>query len=98
LERKYPKAVSYANILTVVTRDATLLVGRPFSHKDGKISLASKVNLVLHGHEKIKALTAFFEEKRFNILYLFTLLGSHTIGRSTFSSVMNKIYNFYGIR
>ncbi|ESW21149.1 hypothetical protein PHAVU_005G046000 [Phaseolus vulgaris] len=103
LERKCPKTVSCADILTAAARDATLLVGGPFwevpfGRKDGKISLATEANMVPHGHENITALIAFFKEKGLDILDLVTLSGSHTIGRSTCSSVMNRIYNFNGTR
>ncbi|CAJ1958241.1 unnamed protein product [Sphenostylis stenocarpa] len=101
LERKCPKTVSCADILTAAARDATLLVGGPFwevpyGRKDGKISLAIEANLVPQGHENITALIAFFQEKGLDILDLVTLSGAHTIGRSTCSSVMDRIYNFNG--
>lgn len=68
----------------------------PFGRKDNKISLAREANMVPHGHENITALIAFFQEKGLDILDLVTLSGSHTIGRSTCSSIMDKIYNFNG--
>ncbi|KAL2971993.1 hypothetical protein AAZX31_15G230600 [Glycine max] len=84
-----------------LTRDATLMAGGPFwevpfGRKDNKISLAREANMVPHGHENITALIAFFQEKGLDILDLVTLSGSHTIGRSTCSSIMDKIYNFNG--
>ncbi|KAG4947662.1 hypothetical protein JHK87_043669 [Glycine soja] len=101
LEKRCPRTVSCADILTAAARDATLMAGGPFwevpfGRKDGKISLARKANMVPHGHENITALIAFFQEKGLDILDLVTLSGSHTIGRSTCSSIMDRIYNFNG--
>ncbi|KAL5066387.1 hypothetical protein RYX36_028124 [Vicia faba] len=68
----------------------------PFGRKDGKISLTKEANLVPQGHENITGLLAFFQEKGLDMLDLVTLSGSHTIGRSTCYSIMNRIYNFNG--
>ncbi|KAK7312792.1 hypothetical protein VNO77_36933 [Canavalia gladiata] len=101
LERRCPRTVSCADILTAAARDATLLAGGPFwevpfGRKDGNISLAREANLVPHGHENITALIAFFQERGLDMLDLVTLSGSHTIGRSTCYSFMDRIYNFNG--
>ncbi|KAL5159737.1 Peroxidase 7 [Glycine soja] len=99
LEKRCPRIVSCADILTAAARDATLMAGGPFwevpfGRKDNKISLAREANMVPHGHENITALIAFFQEKGLDILDLVTLSSSHTIGRSICSSIMDKIYNF----
>ncbi|KAL2330965.1 hypothetical protein Fmac_018546 [Flemingia macrophylla] len=101
LERRCPRTVSCADILTAAARDATLLAGGPFwevpfGRKDGKISLAREANLVPQGHENITALISFFQERGLDMLDLVTLSGSHTIGRSTCSSFMDRICNFNG--
>ncbi|CAJ2649402.1 unnamed protein product [Trifolium pratense] len=101
LEKRCPRTVSCADILTAAARDATILAGGPFwevpfGRKDGKISLAKEANLVPQGHENITGLIGFFQERGLDMLDLVTLSGSHTIGRSTCYSVMNRIYNFNG--
>ncbi|XP_061349286.1 peroxidase 7-like [Gastrolobium bilobum] len=101
LERRCPRTVSCADILTAAARDATILAGGPFwevpfGRKDGKISLATEAMLVPHGHENITTLIEFFQERGLNMLDLVTLSGSHTIGRSTCYSFMDRLYNFNG--
>ncbi|TKY49462.1 Peroxidase 7 [Spatholobus suberectus] len=101
LERRCPRKVSCADILTAAARDATLLAGGPFwevpfGRKDGRVSLAREANLVPQGHENITALVAFFQERGLDMLDLVTLSGSHTIGRSTCYSFMDRLYNFNG--
>ncbi|KAE9584985.1 putative peroxidase [Lupinus albus] len=103
LEKSCPRMVSCADILTAAARDATILAGGPFwevtfGRKDGKISLASEANLVPHGHENITALVQFFEARGLDILDLVALSGSHTIGRSTCYSFIDRLYNFNGTR
>ncbi|CAL5199608.1 unnamed protein product [Lathyrus oleraceus] len=101
LEKRCPRTVSCADILTAAARDATILAGGPFwevpfGRKDGRISLTKEANLVPQGHENITGLLAFFQERGLDMLDLVTLSGSHTIGRSTCYSIMNRIYNFNG--
>ncbi|KAI4333250.1 hypothetical protein L6164_018083 [Bauhinia variegata] len=101
IEKKCPRTVSCADILTAAARDATILAGGPFwevpfGRKDGKVSIAREANLVPHGHENITGLLQFFQERGLDILDLVTLSGSHTIGRSTCSSFMDRLYNFNG--
>ncbi|CAL0310274.1 unnamed protein product [Lupinus luteus] len=103
LEKRCPKIVSCADILTAAARDATILAGGPFwevpfGRKDGKISLESEASLVPHGHENITALLEFFKERGLDILDLVTLSGSHTIGRSTCYSFIDRLYNFNGTK
>lgn len=103
LERRCPRTVSCSDILTAAARDATILAGGPFwevpfGRKDGKISLSKEANLVPQGHENITSLLEFFKERGLDMLDLVTLSGSHTIGRSTCHSFMNRLYNFNGTR
>lgn len=103
LEKRCPTKVSCADILTAAARDATILAGGPFwevpfGRKDGKISSASEANLVPHGHENVTSLLNFFQERGLDILDLVTLSGSHTIGRSTCNTFMDRLYNFNGTR
>ncbi|CAL0326356.1 unnamed protein product [Lupinus luteus] len=103
LEKSCPRMVSCADILTAAARDATILAGGPFwevtfGRKDGKISLASDANSVPHGHENITTLLQFFQTRGLDILDLVALSGSHTIGRSTCYSFIDRLYNFNGTR
>ncbi|KAH7661970.1 Class I peroxidase protein [Dioscorea alata] len=99
LERRCPKTVSCADILTSAARDATLKVGGPFwevpyGRKDGRVSKVKEAELVPMGHENITQLIDFFQARGLNPLDLVVLSGSHTIGRSTCSSFHNRLYNF----
>lgn len=103
LEKNCPKTVSCADILTAAARDATILAGGPFwevpfGRKDGKISLTKEANLVPQGHENITSLLQFFQQRGLDMLDLVTLSGSHTIGRSTCYSFMDRLYNFNGTK
>ncbi|KAF7822469.1 peroxidase 7-like [Senna tora] len=101
VEKKCPRTVSCADILTAAARDATILAGGPFwevplGRRDGRVSIAREASLVPHGHENITALVGLFQELGLDILDLVTLSGSHTIGRSTCHSFMDRLYNFNG--
>ncbi|KAI5574608.1 hypothetical protein POPTR_010G175100v4 [Populus trichocarpa] len=101
LERKCPKTVSCADILTAAARDATLLLGGPFwevpfGRKDGKTSIAKEADLVPQGRENVTALIDFFQERGLSILDLVVLSGSHTIGRSSCYSFMHRLANYKG--
>ncbi|CAK7326024.1 unnamed protein product [Dovyalis caffra] len=101
LERKCPKTVSCADILTAAARDATLLLGGPFwevpfGRKDGKTSIAKEADLVPQGRENVTALIGFFEERGLNILDLVVLSGSHTIGRTSCHSFLHRLANYKG--
>ncbi|GMY33087.1 peroxidase 7-like [Fagus crenata] len=103
LEKKCPKTVSCADILTAAARDATVFAGGPFwevpfGRKDGRISFAKEAELVPQGHENVTALIEFFNAKGLNVLDLVTLSGAHTIGRCTCSTILNRLYNFNGTR
>ena len=103
LEKRCPRTVSCADILTAAARDATILAGGPFwevpfGRQDGKISIAREASTVPQGHENVTALLEFFQERGLDILDLVTLSGSHTIGRSTCSSFIDRIYNFNGTK
>ncbi|KAJ0966216.1 hypothetical protein J5N97_027354 [Dioscorea zingiberensis] len=101
MEKKCPKTVSCADILTAVARDATVKIGGPFwevpyGRKDGLVSLAKEADLVPMGHENITHLIEFFESIDLNLLDLVVLSGSHTIGRSTCGSIQQRLYNHKG--
>lgn len=101
LEKKCPKTVSCADILTASARDATVAAGGPFwmvpyGRKDGRVSIAQEADMVPMGHEKITDLIEFFQSKGLNVLDLVVLSGAHTIGRSTCGSLQNRLFNYKG--
>uniref|UniRef100_A0A7N2R414 Peroxidase n=2 Tax=Quercus lobata TaxID=97700 RepID=A0A7N2R414_QUELO len=103
LEKRCPRTVSCADILTAAARDATVFAGGPFwevpfGRKDGRISLAKEAEVVPQGHENVTALIEFFQTKGLNILDLVTLSGAHTIGRCTCGTILNRLYNFNGTK
>lgn len=101
LEKRCPRKVSCADILTAAARDATILLGGPFwevpfGRKDGRISISKEADSVPQGHENVTALIDFFHARGLNILDLVVLSGSHTIGRSTCYSILNRLANYHG--
>ncbi|XP_047308034.1 peroxidase 7-like [Impatiens glandulifera] len=101
IEKKCPKTISCADILTAAARDATVAVGGPFwmvpyGRKDGKVSLAKEASLVPAGKERITDLLHFFQSKGLNVLDLVTLSGAHTIGKSACGAVQHRLYNYKG--
>ncbi|KAL2473611.1 Peroxidase 7 [Forsythia ovata] len=101
VERRCPRTVSCADILTAAARDATVLAGGPFwqvpfGRKDGRVSLVKEANTVPQGHENITSLIDLFQKLGLNIVDLVVLSGSHTIGRSTCSSIQQRFSNFNG--
>ncbi|CAN0877449.1 Peroxidase 7 [Linum grandiflorum] len=96
LESACPRTVSCADILTATSRDATVALGGPFwtvdfGRKDGRISLSREADAVPQGHENVTALIDFFRARGLTVLDLVVLSGSHTIGRSACSAVMDRI-------
>lgn len=101
VEKKCPKTVSCADILTAAARDATVLAGGPFwevpfGRKDGRISLAKEANSVPQGYENVTSLINFFDKLGLTFVDLVVLSGSHTIGRSTCYAIKQRLYNFKG--
>ncbi|KAK9267588.1 hypothetical protein L1049_010016 [Liquidambar formosana] len=101
VEKKCPKTVSCADILTATARDATVLAGGPFwmvpyGRKDGRVSIAKEAQMVPMGRESITSLIEFFQSKGLSVLDLVVLSGAHTIGRSTCGSIQYRLFNFSG--
>lgn len=101
LERRCPKTVSCADILTAAARDSTLLLGGPFwevpfGRKDGKISVAREADMVPQGRENVTALIDFFRARGLDTLDLVVLSGAHTIGRSSCNSFLHRLANYRG--
>ncbi|KAK1282861.1 Peroxidase 7 [Acorus calamus] len=101
VEKKCPRTVSCADILTAAARDATVMLGGPFwevpyGRRDGRVSLAKEADVVPMGRENVTYLIEFFQARGLNLLDLVILSGSHTIGRSTCGSIQSRLYNFTG--
>lgn len=96
VEKRCPKTVSCADILTTAARDATVMVNGPFwevpfGRKDGRISISKEADMVPNGHENMTALINFFQARGLNLLDLVILSGSHTIGRSTCGAIQYRL-------
>ncbi|KAK1410903.1 hypothetical protein QVD17_37445 [Tagetes erecta] len=103
IEKKYPKTVSCADILTTAARDATVLAGGPYwtipyGRKDGRVSLAKEAMTVPNGSESVTNLIEFFQSKGLNVIDLVVLSGAHTIGRATCESVQHRLYDYKGTK
>ncbi|KAL5568780.1 hypothetical protein UlMin_025355 [Ulmus minor] len=103
LERRCPKKVSCADILTAAARDATVMAGGPFwevpfGRRDGRVSLAKEADMVPQGHENVTALINFFQALGLNVLDLVSLSGSHTIGKSSCLSFNKRLAFFNGTK
>ncbi|KAJ0017806.1 hypothetical protein Pint_11768 [Pistacia integerrima] len=103
IEKKCPKTVSCADILTAVARDATGMVdgGRywtvEYGRKDGFYSYDTEADeLVPKGHESITSLLELFQSMGLDVSDLVILSGAHTIGRSSCGAIQDRIYNFNG--
>ncbi|KAM1004204.1 hypothetical protein ACFX2C_004424 [Malus domestica] len=101
VEKKCPKTVSCADILTAAARDATVQVGGPYwavpyGRKDGKVSIAKETEMVPMVHEDITSLLEIFQSQGLNVVDLVVLSGAHTIGRSSCESVQHRLFNFSG--
>ncbi|XP_057972676.1 peroxidase 7-like [Malania oleifera] len=99
VEKKCPKTVSCADILTSAARDATVSVGGPYwrvpyGRKDGRVSIAKEAERVPMGRETITHLIQFYQSKGLDVLDLAVLSGAHTIGRATCGSIQYRLYNF----
>ncbi|XXG82636.1 hypothetical protein AAC387_Pa10g0541 [Persea americana] len=101
VEKACPHTVSSTDILTTAARDATLKIGGPFWHvpfgrKDGLVSVAKEAEMVPMGHENVTSLIEFFQSRGLGLLDLVILSGAHTIGRSTCSSIQERLSNYKG--
>ncbi|KAJ1407608.1 Secretory peroxidase [Sesbania bispinosa] len=101
LEKKCPKMVSCADILTAAARDATVEMGGPYwavpyGRKDGRVSIDKEAEMIPMGHENITSLIEFFQSKGLTVLELVVLSGAHTIGRTTCESIQYRLYNYQG--
>nr|XP_010919918.1 peroxidase 60 [Elaeis guineensis] len=101
LEKACPGVVSCADIIVVAaTRDAVALDGGlryefPMRRRDGKVSLASNVNLPSPSATVTQAFDAF-KRKGLSTAEMVLLFGGHTVGVTHCAFVMNRLYNFKG--
>ncbi|XP_071708743.1 peroxidase 7-like [Rutidosis leptorrhynchoides] len=103
IEKKCPRTVSCADILTATARDATVLAGGrywmiPFGRKDGRVSLTKEATMIPKGSESVTNLIEFFQSKGLNVLDLVVLSGAHTIGKTTCESVQRRLYDYKGTK
>ncbi|KAL2937245.1 Peroxidase 7 [Bienertia sinuspersici] len=101
VERKCPKTVSCADLLTAAARDATLLVKGPFwankyGRLDGKDSYAQEADQLPSGREDVTSQLEFYQSIGMNMLDLVVLSGAHTIGRSSCGAIMDRLHNYHG--
>ncbi|WMV07429.1 hypothetical protein MTR67_000814 [Solanum verrucosum] len=98
LEERCKGLVSCADIISMAARDAVVLSGGKWynvetGRKDGKVSLASNVNLPspsISVSDSIKV----FGNKNLSPTDMVYLLGGHTVGNTHCSLIQDRIYNF----
>ncbi|KAK9986903.1 hypothetical protein SO802_031854 [Lithocarpus litseifolius] len=100
LENTCPSTVSCANIITLATRDAIALVGKPnytvpTGRRDGLGSNPANANLPGPGICVSKALQ-FFNAKGMDLNEMVTLLSAHTVGFAHYFFFSNRLSNFRG--
>ncbi|CAA7050475.1 unnamed protein product [Microthlaspi erraticum] len=98
LEQRCPGVVSCADILNLAARDALHLAGAPSypvftGRRDGFTSDKQTVDLPLPSISWNQAM-AYFKSRGLNVLDMATLLGSHSMGRTHCSYVVDRLYNF----
>ncbi|XP_057972674.1 peroxidase 7-like [Malania oleifera] len=87
-EKKWPKTVSCADILTSAARDATVRVGGPYwrvpyRRKDGQVSIAKEAERVPMGRETITDLIQFYQSDGLDALDLPVLSENVDLDAST---------------
>nr|GLL43208.1 peroxidase 60-like [Ipomoea trifida] len=98
LEKACPQVVSCADIIVMATRDAVSLSGgTPYmvqtGRRDGRVSLASNVDLPSPKISVVDSVTAF-AKKGLNTVDMVYLLGGHTVGVAHCSVFKDRLYNF----
>ncbi|KAK1438237.1 hypothetical protein QVD17_04043 [Tagetes erecta] len=97
IEARCPGAVSCADILNIVVRDAIFFSGGPsypvfLGRRDGLQSDAAWVDLPSPSISWETAL-AYFTKKGLNMQDMVTLLGGHMMGRTRCSNILDRLYN-----
>ncbi|GLT41464.1 hypothetical protein SLA2020_155260 [Shorea laevis] len=98
IEAVCPGIVSCADILALAARDAVVLTSGvswmvPTGRRDGRVSLASNVNLP-SSKDSIDVLKQRFAAFGLNTQDLVALLGGHTIGTAACQTFSYRLYNF----
>ncbi|GLT41462.1 hypothetical protein SLA2020_155250 [Shorea laevis] len=98
IEAVCPGIVSCADILALAARDAVVLTRGvswlvPTGRRDGRVSLASNVNLI-SPTESIDAQKQKFAAFGLNTQDLVALVGGHTIGTAACQTFSYRLYNF----
>ncbi|GLU07817.1 hypothetical protein SLE2022_247610 [Rubroshorea leprosula] len=98
IEAVCPGIVSCADILALAARDAVVLTCGvswlvPTGRRDGRVSLASNVNLI-SPTESIDAQKQKFAAFGLNAQDLVALVGGHTIGTAACQTFSYRLYNF----
>ncbi|ONK72002.1 uncharacterized protein A4U43_C04F14630 [Asparagus officinalis] len=100
LEKACPRIVSCADIIIAATRDAIAFAGGSrykvqMGRRDGKVSLASNVDLPNPTIPVDQSITAF-QKKGLSVTDMVLLLGGHTVGIAHCSLFSDRLYNFNG--
>ncbi|CAN6836159.1 unnamed protein product [Brassica oleracea] len=98
LEQRCPGVVSCADILNLATRDAVHMAGAPSypvftGRRDGLTSDKQTVDLPSPSISW-DASMAYFKSRGLNVLDMATLLGSHSMGRTHCSHILDRLYNY----
>ncbi|XP_010508422.1 PREDICTED: probable peroxidase 26 [Camelina sativa] len=98
LEQRCPGVVSCADILNLATRDAVHLAGAPSypvftGRRDGLTSDKQNVDLPSPSISWDQAMD-YFKSRGLSVLDMATLLGSHSMGRTHCSYVVDRLYNY----
>ncbi|XP_010484840.1 PREDICTED: peroxidase 2-like isoform X2 [Camelina sativa] len=101
LEKKCPGVVSCTDVLSLVARDAVVVINGPWwpvplGRRDGRISRLADANSLPSPFAGIAALKQNFFAKGLNTKDLVVLSGGHTIGISNCGLINSRIYNFTG--
>ncbi|KAF6144150.1 hypothetical protein GIB67_004823 [Kingdonia uniflora] len=102
LERECPQTVSCADILTLVARDSTVLVGGPnwevpLGRRDSRgASLSGSNNNIPAPNNTFQTILTKFKLQGLNIVDMVALSGSHTIGNARCTSFRQRLYNQSG--
>ncbi|XP_068668452.1 peroxidase 3-like [Aristolochia californica] len=102
LEKECPGVVSCADVLSLVARDAVVVIGGPSwkvptGRRDGTISNATEaLNNIPAPTSNFTTLQSSFARKGLDVKDLVLLSGAHTIGIGHCSSFSQRLYNFSG--
>ncbi|KAF8041272.1 hypothetical protein BT93_A0015 [Corymbia citriodora subsp. variegata] len=98
LEQHCPGVVSCADIINLAARDAVILAGGvsypvPTGRRDGNSSIAKLVDIPVFAVPWDKVIP-YFQVRGLDVLDVTTLLGGHTLGKTTCKFISDRLYNF----